>query len=251
MGGSIICDVCGISFTAESAGQRPKRCSAECRKEAIRRYEGVNKCIVPKCERTTRRKNYCDKHYGQMRKWGEIRESKEYEKCTAPECERKPRSKQSPYCEMHYYRLRRNGTLETVAPRVPDSACIAPECTELAFHTTGECRNHYLGRQRNGDYAKRTGGEMHYNWLDVDEVNYCVVHQRLKKTKGSARGYKCESCGKQAKHWAYNHSSPDERMEEVSGYILPFSPNLEDYIPMCVPCHKALDLSASKSRRND
>lgn len=34
-----------------------------------------------------------------------------FAQCSVAECSRKPRSKSSPYCETHYYRLRRNGTL--------------------------------------------------------------------------------------------------------------------------------------------
>ena len=40
----------------------------------------------------------------------------QYSKCTVDGCQRKPRSTTSPYCETHYYRIYRNGTLDLHKP---------------------------------------------------------------------------------------------------------------------------------------
>lgn len=214
------------------------------------RNTGSMVCLVNQCGRLARRKSYCDKHYQQIKKWGEIRDRQKFEKCTAYGCERGTRSKYSPYCEMHYYRFRRNGTLDTVAKRVPDTECIAPDCYELAFYTTGECRNHYLAKRANGDYEKRVGKERNYNWLKDGELNYSAIHLRLAKYRGSAKDYHCISCGSPALHWAYQHNCQNEQIDDTNGRKLPYSPNLEKYEPMCVPCHKKLDLTIRQGDSN-
>jgi hypothetical protein len=62
------------------------------------------------------------------------------EPCIAPECIRKRRSPGSDYCEVHYYRLRRTGLLDTPPPkrRYVDSRGYA----ELVAHA------HPLARKR-------------------------------------------------------------------------------------------------------
>lgn len=66
---------------------------------------------------------------------------------------------------------------------------------------------------------------------------YQGVHTFLAVTYGPARNRLC-SCGEQAAHWAYQHTSTDERFDE-RGKV--FSLNPEDYLPMCLPCHRKLD----------
>lgn len=247
---TITCDMCGSHFTLDVRGQAPKRCSEECRREAARTYKGVGTCTVEDCGRTTRRKNYCDKHYQQVKNFGRVLHREKLEECSFDGCGKTPRSSYAEYCEAHYYRIRRNGTLEIVARRIPDAKCRVEGCESMAGYVSGECRNHYLGFQRNGDYEKRVGKGKSYNWLSDEKVNYNALHQRLRNYRGSAREHSCVDCGGDAKHWSYDHLSDGERLGRTGKYLVPFSPNLEDYSPRCVPCHKKMDIEMAEARSN-
>lgn len=66
---------------------------------------------------------------------------------------------------------------------------------------------------------------------------YLGMHADLKKRRGAAANYRCP-CGQQAQEWALKPSveprtDPDGRK---------FSGHLDDYQPMCVPCHRKMDL---------
>lgn len=170
------------------------------------------------------------------------------EKCIAPSCVSEPRNLSADYCEMHYYRLRRNGTLDTVAPYVPETECWAEGCANPAFKTNGLCRNCHLRRERNGTFAHHGKGELHPFWLTDDKATYTAVHHRIRELRGSAKEYQCADCGNQAKHWSYNHDDPNERRELVGKYTLAFSTDLTCYSPRCVRCHKKHDMELVMAR---
>lgn len=167
-------------------------------------------------------------------------------KCEVKGCEKVTRSGKSPHCEMHYYRLRRNGTLDTVKKRVPDAPCKVDDCEARAYRTDGFCRNCGLRFDKNGTTAHHAKGELHYMWLTDEAMTYNAIHSRLRKHRGSARNYQCSECGKPAKHWSYNHDSRFEKVEMVSGYEVSFGTRIEDYSPRCVPCHKRFDLEVTR-----
>lgn len=210
-------------------------------------------CTIPGCDRAYRARGWCATHWARWKAHGTTADPKRLPtrtKCSVDECDRKPRSRVAEYCEMHYYRLRRNGTLETVAPRVPDAPCIVEGCGVPAFTIKGECRNHALWRKRNGDYINRNHGSLHWKWLEPDELTWSAIHQRVRKTFGKAREYDCVDCGKRAAHWSYNHQDPNERLDEVAGYVIPVGTSIEFYEPRCVPCHKRLDLAKIAERKS-
>lgn len=61
--------------------------------------------------------------------------------CEAIECDRPARA--GGYCQKHYMRLRRHGSLEKpVRPSTPKLPCVIDGCEKIAF-TRGWCRTHY------------------------------------------------------------------------------------------------------------
>lgn len=209
-------------------------------------------CTVPGCDRMGPYRLYCTKHYQQVKKYGEVQQEKQtFDVCQVDGCEKSPRSTVSRYCEMHYYRIRRNGTLDTVAPRVPDAECILDGCDAPAGYADGHCRNHRLGLNRNGDYLNHAEGHLSPRWLSDDEVTYGTIHQRVKRWRGSASDHSCVDCGTVAAHWSYNHKDPDQRFEKYQGYSIPYSIDPSFYEPRCVKCHKKLDLAEVKRRSEE
>jgi hypothetical protein len=72
----------------------------------------------------------------------------------------------------------------------------------------------------------------------VGVPTYHGAHQRTTKARGAAKGHLC-ACGNQAKQWALNHQRCAHPLESSWG---PYSSEPGDYDPMCVPCHKRMDL---------
>lgn len=210
------------------------------------------RCTVPGCDRTGPYKLYCTKHYQQVKKYGEVQPDKQtFDVCQVDGCEKSPRSTVSRYCEMHYYRIHRNGTLATVAPRVPDAECIVDGCDAPAGYADGHCRNHRLGLDRNGDYLNHSTGPFNHMWKTDEEVTYFTIHQRVSRWRGPASAHECVDCGSTAAQWSYNHKDPEERFEPYMGYSIPYSIDTSFYEPRCVKCHKHFDLEEVKRRREE
>lgn len=71
-------------------------------------------CEVPGCNNPAHGHGYCIAHYHKWRRHGDPlwERPTEIGQCTVEGCDKDCRSVTSPYCETHYYRLYRNGTLE-------------------------------------------------------------------------------------------------------------------------------------------
>lgn len=109
------------------------------------------------------------------------------------------------------------------------------------------CSMHQGRIARHGDPSvvkepRRLFGAANASWRG-DEVGYDGAHTRVKRLKGSASGHDCSECGGIAAHWAYDHADPSERVARRGAYLVPYSTEPDHYIPLCVPCHKALDLA--------
>lgn len=207
-------------------------------------------CSVETCDRPSRARGMCTRHYGQVMTKGYTYELESFDVCQIDGCARQPRSTHARYCEMHYYRIRRNGTPEIVAKRVPDQQCSVEGCVNKAFHTDGTCRTCRLRMRRNGDYDYHNRGSKSHNWLSDDELGYKEAHRRVKRARGSASTHRCVDCGGAALHWSYNHAAKDEKWgRHEDGILVPFSTNVEDYEPRCVPCHKRFDLRIAREAK--
>lgn len=127
--------------------------------------------------------------------------------------------------------------------------CSVDACTGPLRARKTLCEKHYQRLHRHGDVHHPGRQHMprleaHWKWTGSDG-SYNAVHHRLTKKRGPARAQTC-ACGAPAKHWAYDHTDPDER----AGADGPFSTDLARYRPMCVPCHKALDLAHLARKEN-
>lgn len=180
-------------------------------------------------------------------------------KCTATDCDRNARSSSSAYCEMHYYRLRRTGTVELrprpprqprpARPRTPrvkrePQPCVIEGCDKTGTRNS-MCSMHAARVERHGDPSfvmhqkdrNLPRGEKNHKWTGSD-ATYNAIHQRLSHTKGAASTHQCADCGGEAQHWSYDHRDPDERTSETG---LPYSVDLSHYAPRCTSCHKQHD----------
>lgn len=80
-------------------------------------------CSAEGCSRSARGKTLdgvtlCGTHYQRWKKYGStsLPARTKYQTCSACDCSKKTRSSGSPYCETHYYRMRRTGTVDLLDP---------------------------------------------------------------------------------------------------------------------------------------
>lgn len=237
---TMTCRGCAAKYTATSTGRLPQWCSSECKrtngpkcKICGARAKSIQLCAKHEAQfRThggatpTRDCKQCGKTYqitidgrGRPRETcsTECRDARALARqeeraailsgvhCKIGRCEKPIRSTGSPYCEMHYGRIRFGGTPGEAESRV--------------------------GRS----------GERHHHWAG-DNITYRTAHTRVHKARGAAATYQCIDCGKQAQQWSYNHLSDKEQWGLTSnGYYLPYSADVEAYDPRCISCHQIFD----------
>lgn len=164
--------------------------------------------------------------------------------CTISTCAKAATRVRRTICEMHYYRLRRNGTLSAQTQRQQRGNCIHAGCDTVDAGPHGYCAKHHTRIVRHGspDAVLPPGspaGESHPSRRG-ERIKIKAAHERVKAAKGRAAEHDCTDCGGPALHWSYNHLDPHELRDPVSG--APYSPRPEYYEPRCVSCHKRFDL---------
>lgn len=172
--------------------------------------------------------------------------------CYVEDCPRPRRSRGAIYCETHYYRLRRTGSVAD--PDYIRGGCQIDGCASAAT-CSGKplgrpaevyCRKHYLRLKKRGDATFECAKDGHPQWTG-DAATNGAVHQRLRKSRGHANRYACVDCDKQAQHWSYDHTDPDERIDPRRG---PYSLDPDRYHPRCAKCHKRFDMARLKDARS-
>jgi len=146
------------------------------------------------------------------------------------------------WCRMHYHRWRRTGSVGEAgrrqrARRLPE--CQVEGCTK-PDREGGYCTMHGARIRRHGspdvvipvESRQRHYGPDHHNWRATP--SYGTVHHRLRAHRGPAKAHQCVDCGRQAEEWSYNGVS------EARG-AMPFTPDLSEYVPRCIPCHRRHD----------
>lgn len=151
--------------------------------------------------------------------------------CDVEGCTKTARSKTAAYCEMHYCRIRRHGTLETLHR----TGCLVDGC-EKPHDALGYCSTHLSRVRRRGDANFEYVGPNNHNWTG-DAASYGAVHQRLRKARGPARNHPCVDCGEPARHWSWNRDGG------VDDSVHPYGLNFDGFVPRCVKCHKRFDLA--------
>jgi hypothetical protein len=159
--------------------------------------------------------------------------------CGLPGCE-KPCRHGRHVCEMHYYRMRRTGTYEQQRPWHRLTVCAVEGCEDAERHA-GMCALHSTRVRRHGDPHVRLAsgapaGPDHPSRKLI--VRYESLHQRIARECGRASEQVCVDCHAQADEWSYDHAADEE---QVSSDGLPYSTDINHYLPRCHSCHTRYD----------
>lgn len=89
-------------------------------------------------------------------------------------------------------------------------------------------------------------GSSHPRWKG-DSISYAAAHQRIATARGPATEHACEVCGNEAQSWSYRGGSTkelvQERPESLIKKVVKYSPDPDDYDPLCWSCHVRRDLA--------
>ena len=148
--------------------------------------------------------------------------------CAFTECHRVADTKG--LCRGHYLQQWKGQDLRPLYQHLEKTPCEFPGCSRFAGETS-LCRSHRRQR-RLGQELKPLQGR--------SSTSYQAVHNRLRRERGDADEFICVSCGKEAETWACqgNRTSTEVRH---SGIAVTYSVDVDDYEPMCHPCHRKLD----------
>ena len=86
---------------------------------------------------------------------------------------------------------------------------------------------------------QRPTRERHHAWTGSD-LSYGTAHDRVARERGRASEHTCVDCSGPAASWAYDHSDPQQKVDERGRA---YSGDTSRYEPKCFPCHKRADLA--------
>lgn len=114
------------------------------------------------------------------------------------------------------------------------------------------CGCSYTGGRTRFNTPGVAGGENSPHRRPDDQVSYSTAHKRVSSRRGAAALHACVICQEPAQSWAYRGGSPKELIEERPNNPIKqrvrYSPDPDDYDPMCWACHARKDYAEAPSR---
>jgi hypothetical protein len=168
--------------------------------------------------------------------------------CVSEGCLR-PSHFRQPLCLMHYTRRRRGSPVDGPVRKTRNESgvCTADGCETPSARRY--CSKHYARVARHGSPdivlpSGRVAGPGHPSWQG-ENVKYSALHMRLRSHRGTPQ--RCEHCWTTEAtrfEWALNwHAAPNY---VISDGGLPYSTDLDDYVRLCTPCHRTMDLRTER-----
>ena len=151
---------------------------------------------------------------------------------------------QREWCAAHYSRWYKYGDVNAYfgLRRESKGICKVDGCETVDQGVHGYCPIHYARWKKHGDPLIKKSVpslEDHHGWTG-DDASYGTVHDRIRRTRGSASRYACVDCGESAYEWSYDGRDPKQKLCSARG--LAYSTKMDHYVARCVPCHRRHDL---------
>ena len=174
-------------------------------------------CPVDGCIKDAYRKGYCYAHY--MKDW----------RYGTPTPDHGPK-----WVDI---RGQRFGALVVTSKREGSAWLCQCDCGATTKALTGD-----LNR---GSKISCGNSKIHHRTTDA---GYAAAHQRVRQDRGPVTNHDCINCGKDARHWSYNHTDTHELLAcGLSANPVAYSLDPHHYSPRCVPCHKQFDLGRAEA----
>lgn len=166
-------------------------------------------CTVDGCDRPAHGHGLCSLHYTRQRMHGDPEYTPpHYTACTVEGCTRPPRSETSPYCEVHYYRLRRGGSVETLLDTSVHEYCL--HCGKpLEPGQTKTCSDRCHARYYRGNPTEVACKQCGRMFEPVNGNETCSEECRQKRDRAIGRAY----------HAKRMKEDPVYRAKMVSAYV--------------------------------
>lgn len=171
--------------------------------------------------------------------------------CIALQCVKETRTPGSDLCGMHYFRLRRSGSLELTVrdpkPRADLKGRRFGTLTVIGYRAGGWLLECDCGVARTARSFELNNG-LAVGCANIRAhrltISYEAAHDRCRADRGSAADHRCIDCAASAQHWSYNHDDPQELTSSARRTRgLPYSNDPAHYSPRCARCHKHFDLA--------
>lgn len=146
------------------------------------------------------------------------------------------------WCRKHYELNRRTGDPLGIERQPKEKPECAAGCGRPSV-AAGFCSAHYSRQWKYGDVGSPEIRPHRVNGVPA----YNAAHRAVTKARGSASTHECIACGGPAKHWALR---PDAKLILVDAWShnkgLSYSLDVDDYWPMCVRHHRAMDAATRR-----
>lgn len=201
-------------------------------------------CSVAGCARPHYGKSYCQLHYNRVRFVGQPGSAETSRQpptgpCSVAGCDRPARLKG--LCRGHYQRVHRTGTPGSA--ELTAAVAGANECAVDGCNRTATAKRYCSAHYRRWHFTGELGTVEIQPAAVGDGANYNTVHARLRAVRGAASRFACEHCGRPADDWAYDYRDPAGRWDQARG--MPYSVDLNRYLPLCKRCHCVMDRAQS------
>jgi hypothetical protein len=130
--------------------------------------------------------------------------------------------------------------------KIDSDTCAVEGCDRpRGLHSNGRgryryCTAHQARKNKFGDVGSV---EIRPRSTDpfISAGNYYSVHMKVAKKRGLATEHRCVRCSEWAHEWGYSGGDPNEKTQLINGYLMPYSPDIRFYEPLCRRCHRRLD----------
>ena len=209
----------------------------------------MNICEIEGCNKKVHGNGWCGMHYQRWWKHGDpFYYRPEYDVCTVEGCGNGTRSKTSPFCEKHYYRKRRNGTLELSIKGwdLPITGCCY-QCgadSQDGRFCSGRCVARYYRKRDERDRGCLVCNKVIPSTARSDKVFcswVCERHARGKRINldvlGERDNWRCHICGKHV-----------QRKEATADHLIPVSHGGETSMRNVSLAHRSCNASRGAGR---
>lgn len=204
-------------------------------------------CAVAECASEAAKRGWCNAHYLRWRRHGDplaggtSRKKSNATGCAEEGCDR-PHLAMG-WCQLHYRRQYVAGAVvrSDGSEAVARDTCVQPGCDRPA--AAGSACEPHQKRARRGTDLEAPVGQMPAAPISTIRA----VHKALARERGPAVEWCCATCSLPAAEWAFvGVERPDQHHPRLGH----FSTDLDDYLPLCVRCHRERDAQARQIRRH-